>query len=352
MFGLTSDLAQSTVTWMASHGARNIVLTSRTPKMDAKWLETMTQAGVRVEVFANDITNKDALVSLVDQIRQNFPPIAGVAHGAMVLDDVSFSEMPLEKMTKVLRPKVNGAIYLDEIFRGDADALDFFVFFSSAVTIAGNRGQAAYSAANSFMTALANKRRSQGLAASILHIGAVMGVGYINRNHGFLGSVHEASFKVGFLLLSEREFHLCFGEAVLASHPLSGRNPEVMTALRTSGLDDVMIRWPKFPRFQHCLQSDQAGDRKTTKRAADASIKSRLAEATTEEEVRDIAQGKFTLSIMSDHSRDRNGSYPIPYSTPYPAPYHTHYPSLYSYSYFNPSSIIFTSFSYLLYFLS
>ncbi|KAI4671892.1 putative Hybrid PKS-NRPS biosynthetic cluster [Alternaria triticimaculans] len=297
MFGLTSDLAQSTCTWMASHGARNIVLTSRSPKMDARWLESMKQDGVRVEVFANDITDKAALSSLVDHIRQNFPPIAGIAHGAMVLDDVSFSEMPLEKMTKVLRPKLCGAIFLDELFRGGADALDFFVFFSSAVTIAGNRGQAAYSAANSFMTALANKRRSQGLAASIFHIGAVMGVGYINRNHGFLGSVHEASFKVGFLLLSEREFHLCFGEAVLASHPLSGRNPEVMTALRTSGLDDVMIRWPRFPRFQHCLQNDQVGDSKSTKRAADASIKSRLVEAATEEEIRDIVQDGFIRKL-------------------------------------------------------
>jgi hybrid polyketide synthase/nonribosomal peptide synthetase ACE1 len=240
----------------------------------------------------SDITDKAALSSLVDTIRRDFPPIAGVAHGAMVLDDVSFSEMPLEKMIKVLRPKVNGAIYLDEIFRGNAEALDFLVFFSSAVTIAGNRGQAAYSAANSFMTALASKRRRQGLAASILHIGAVMGVGYINRNHGFLGSVHEASFKVGFLLLSEREFHLCFGEAVLASHPLSGRNPEVMTALRTSGLSDVMLRWPKFPRFQHCLQSNDASDGTTARRAADASIKSQLAEAATEEEVRTIVQGR------------------------------------------------------------
>lgn len=228
----------------------------------------------------------------MDHIRQNFPPIAGIAHGAMVLDDVSFSEMPLEKMTKVLRPKVNGAIYLDEIFRGDAEALDFFVFFSSAVTIAGNRGQAAYSAANSFMTALASKRRSQGLAASIFHIGAVMGVGYINRNHGFLESVHETSSKAGFMLLSEREFHLCFGEAILASHPLSGRNPEVMTALRTSGLEDVIIRWPKFPRFQTCLQSDDGGDKKVTRRASGASIKSRLAEAATEEEVRNIVHGK------------------------------------------------------------
>lgn len=225
----------------------------------------------------------------MDHIRQTFPPIAGVAHGAMVLDDVAFAEMPLEKMTKVLGPKVDGAIYLDEIFR--ADALDFFVFFSSAVTIAGNRGQAAYSAANSFMTALANKRRSQGLAASVLHIGAVMGVGYINRGK-FIGAVHEASRKVGFLLLSEREFHLCFGEAVLASHPLSGRNPEIMTALRTSGMDEITIRWPKFPRFSHCLQGDYGGDKKATKRAAEVSLKSRLAEAATEDEAHDIVQGE------------------------------------------------------------
>lgn len=236
----------------------------------------------------SDITDKSALSSLVENIRQNFPPIAGIAHGAMVLDDVPFSGMTLEQMTKVLRPKVDGAIYLDEIF--GADALDFFVFFSSAVTIAGNRGQAAYSAANSFMTALASKRRSRGLAASILHIGAVMGVGYVNRK--FAEVVHGAARKAGLLLLSEREFHLCFGEAVLASHPLSGRNPELMTALRTSGLDEVLIRWPKFPRFQTCLQDDDGGDRQATKRAADVSVKTRLAEAATEEEVYEIVQGE------------------------------------------------------------
>lgn len=240
----------------------------------------------------------------MDHIRQNFPPIAGIAHGAMVLDDVVFSEMPLEKMTKVLRPKVNGAMYLDEIFGPDADPLDFFVFFGSAATIAGNRGQAAYSAANSFMTALATKRRSQGLAASILHIGAVMGVGYVHRNKMFLEAVHDVLRKAGFLMYSEREFHLCVGEAVLASHPLSGRNPEVMTALKTYGLEDVIIRWPQFPRFQHCLQDDSENDRKPTKKAADASVKMRLAEATSETEVHEIVQGK-TLSL-GGHRKAQN----------------------------------------------
>jgi len=52
LFGLTSDLAQSLCDWMAAHGAQNIVLTSRTPKVDVTWLELMRLKGVRVQVFA------------------------------------------------------------------------------------------------------------------------------------------------------------------------------------------------------------------------------------------------------------------------------------------------------------
>jgi hybrid polyketide synthase/nonribosomal peptide synthetase ACE1 len=37
--------------------------------------------------------------------------------------------------------------------------------------------------------------------------------------------------KAAFIWMSEREFHLCFAEAVLASHPQSGRNPEIVTGM-------------------------------------------------------------------------------------------------------------------------
>lgn len=52
LFGLTSDLAQSICDWMASHGARNIVLTSRNPKIDGDWVELLAKKGVRLEAFA------------------------------------------------------------------------------------------------------------------------------------------------------------------------------------------------------------------------------------------------------------------------------------------------------------
>lgn len=52
LFGLTSDLGRSVVAWMASHGGRNFVMTSRRPCIDALWLDQCRERGVRVEVFA------------------------------------------------------------------------------------------------------------------------------------------------------------------------------------------------------------------------------------------------------------------------------------------------------------
>lgn len=52
LFGLTSDLAQSICDWMAAHGARNIVLTSRNPKVEGAWVNGLKKRGVRLQVFA------------------------------------------------------------------------------------------------------------------------------------------------------------------------------------------------------------------------------------------------------------------------------------------------------------
>lgn len=52
LFGLTSDLAQSVCDWMVSHGARNIILTSRNPNITAEWVQLLADIGVRVEFFA------------------------------------------------------------------------------------------------------------------------------------------------------------------------------------------------------------------------------------------------------------------------------------------------------------
>ncbi|KAL8365087.1 hypothetical protein RB595_004079 [Gaeumannomyces hyphopodioides] len=116
--GLGFSLAE----YLARQGARHIVLTSRNPGVDESLTRVHAANGVRIEAFANDVTNEASLRELVAELRRpesSWPPIAGVANGAMVLHDVALQNMTHEQMIKVLRPKVEGTRILDDIFRDD-----------------------------------------------------------------------------------------------------------------------------------------------------------------------------------------------------------------------------------------
>ena len=129
----------------------------------------------------SDITNREDVRNLYKQISASLPPIAGLSQGAMVLHDSLFPDVELDRVQKVVRPKVAGSIYLDEIFSDKTKPLDFFVFFSSVAYVTGNAGQSIYGAANAFMASLASQRRRRGLAASVINIGAILGAGYVSR---------------------------------------------------------------------------------------------------------------------------------------------------------------------------
>jgi hybrid polyketide synthase / nonribosomal peptide synthetase ACE1 len=95
----------------------------------------------------------------------------------VVLDDVSFRDMSIDQLLKVTQPNVEGSINLTNLFT--ENTLDFFVFFSSAAAVVGYAGQSNYSAANLFMSGLAEQRHKCGLAASIINIGPILGVEYL-----------------------------------------------------------------------------------------------------------------------------------------------------------------------------
>ena len=50
LVGMAGDLGQSVCHWMITRGARNIVLASRTPNVDEKWIDEMVALRARVRV--------------------------------------------------------------------------------------------------------------------------------------------------------------------------------------------------------------------------------------------------------------------------------------------------------------
>jgi hybrid polyketide synthase/nonribosomal peptide synthetase ACE1 len=135
MVGLTGQIGQSLCEWMVWNGARNILLTSRHPSVDQKWLDSFRVYGAKVAVYAMDVTRKADVIRVVNDIQASYPPIMGVANAAMVLKDTLFSQMSYQQMTDVLKPKIDGSNWLDEIFY--ATPLDIFVCFSSTSSVGG-----------------------------------------------------------------------------------------------------------------------------------------------------------------------------------------------------------------------
>ncbi|EAW13520.1 putative polyketide synthase [Aspergillus clavatus NRRL 1] len=285
LIGLAGDLGRSIARFMVERGARHVVLSSRSPKIDQRWIDDIALLGGSVMVLPMDVSNEASVDEGLARVRASMPPIAGVAFGPLVLQDVMFKNMDLSMLEMVLAPKVTGARLLNERLSDPANPLDFFVMFSSFVMVSGNPGQAAYSAANAYTHALAQQRRARGMAASTIDIGAVFGVGFIAR----AGREHEYDV-VRFIFdeVNEWELHALFAEAVVAGRNWETKDVEVITGMpymdpanhdRIPYFDD-----PRFAYFRlsdrHIKGEDAAG--------AIGSVKDQLIKAETMDDVRAI----------------------------------------------------------------
>ncbi|KAG5984184.1 Type I Iterative PKS [Claviceps digitariae] len=183
IIGGTGGIGCAIAGQLSRQGAGHIVLLSRSGSATAavkKLIEHNAAHGACVHVMKCDVGDESSVSSLLLKIRRSLPAIRGVIHAAMVLRDTLFEKMTFDDYKEVVKSKISGALHFNKAM--EHHEVDFFVLLSSVAGIVGNRGQAAYSGANTFLDALAHHRRQKGLAATSINLTAVEDVGYLASN--------------------------------------------------------------------------------------------------------------------------------------------------------------------------
>jgi len=230
--------------WLVKNGAKHLVLMGRsgaTSPAAQSAVKTLESAGANVVVAKADVSQALQVTDVLSDIEQSMPPLRGIIHAALVLDDGVLLQQNQERFQKVMAPKVIGAWNLHT--HSMNAPLDFFINFSSFVSSVGNPGQGNYVAASAFLDGLAHHRHAMGLPALTVNWGVIADVGYVARD----GEVGEHLGRIGVKPLLSQQALSMLGDLL--------RVEAVQTAV-------VSINWQQWcqfhsagalPRFTHLL---------------------------------------------------------------------------------------------------
>jgi NAD(P)-dependent dehydrogenase (short-subunit alcohol dehydrogenase family)/acyl carrier protein len=174
--GAFGGLGRMVAEWLGEQGARHLVLVGRRGAHGdgAAFVAQLEARGISVQAIAADVGDAAAVARVVASVRPN-APLRGVIHAAGVIDDGVLAQQTRARFETVFGPKIAGAWNLHRETRHLP--LDFFLLFSSMVTIVGAPGQGNYAAASAMLDALAAFRRAKGLTGTTINWGPWADVG-------------------------------------------------------------------------------------------------------------------------------------------------------------------------------
>ena len=152
----------------AAHGAKHLLLLSRRGPAApgaAGLLAELAELGCEARAEACDVSDREALEKVLEEIPEEHS-LTAIVHCAGVVDDALIADQSPERFERALGSKADAAWHLHELTQ-KMDLAEF-VLFSSAAGTFYSPGQANYAAANSFLDALASRRRAQGLVATAI----------------------------------------------------------------------------------------------------------------------------------------------------------------------------------------
>ncbi|KAF3920618.1 hypothetical protein ABW21_db0203412 [Orbilia brochopaga] len=247
--GGLSGIGLEIARWIARHGAKNLILVSRSAEdqHNQHIVKEFAGFGARVSLRSADVADKASLKAIVQS--------AGT---------------PIRGWDKAVRPKVDGSKNLDKIFRGPD--LDFFILLSSATAVLGNPGQINYTAAGTYQDALACHRVDNGLPGVSINIGVVSSVGVAARA---TTDIEGRLNRIGYRTQDVPE--------LLNLLEIAIRNPykgQMVTGIQT-WTNPGDISWRNEPRFAALWQAGE-DNADASQNNTQKSLKARLAECSAE----------------------------------------------------------------------
>ena len=181
LVGGLGGIGRFVLRWMVANGAKQLIAISRNGLKSQEAQDTFAHINATdasLKVLKVDACNRKAMANALAEVRETCP-ISGVINLAMLLGDSPLDQMTGWQWDRALRLKIDSSWILHE--ETINDPLEFFILFSSIASILGNRSQAGYNVGNAFLNALADYRKSLGLTAISIALGAMSKAFFFRR---------------------------------------------------------------------------------------------------------------------------------------------------------------------------